>query len=271
MERTSARQLLSLLSRLSSGPKPLTWGRWAAHANIRGSSNCHAPAPRELRRKPGRNRSIGCGCQGATPLPGVKVIARNGVRSLVVETDSSGRAILVVPSGSWDVHDELPGTFSPPARQVKLRRGGSAGLIIPIRMFPDGTISLSARECIHSGRPQCGDVRGGLDGEKSEGAVSSGPVQLDPNLIPARFASLEQATEIRKRDAIDGHRAFARVYTGTKKLDLARKEYADMVREQPASARAHYWLGVFLMLTEKNYKQASDELKSAVKLDPSSM
>jgi len=96
-------------------------------------------------------------------------------------------------------------------------------------------------------------------------------VQLDPNLIPARFASLEQATEIRKRDAIDGHRAFARVYTGTKKLDLARKEYADMVREQPASARAHYWLGVFLMLTEKNYKQASDELKSAVKLDPSSM
>jgi hypothetical protein len=81
--------------------------------------------------------------KGATPLPGVKVIARNGVRSLVVETDSSGRAILVVPSGSWDVHAELPGTFSPPARQVKLRRGGSAGLIIPIRMFPDGTITIT--------------------------------------------------------------------------------------------------------------------------------
>ncbi len=114
-------------------------------------------------------------------------------------------------------------------------------------------------------------------------------IQLDPNLIAARFAllevyisapafaggsesdALEQATEIRKRDAIDGHRAFARVYTGTKKPELARKEYADMVKEQPASARAHYWFGVYLMLTEKNYKQSNAELESVLKIDPSYM
>ena len=94
-------------------------------------------------------------------------------------------------------------------------------------------------------------------------------VQLDPNLIPARFAllelhvlapgmfggsesaAMEQAVEIRKRDAIDGHRAFARIHTAAKKPDLARKEYVDMVKEQPAPARAHDLFGVYLMLTEK--------------------
>lgn len=114
-------------------------------------------------------------------------------------------------------------------------------------------------------------------------------VQLDPNFILARFAllefcvsapaiaggsesaALEQATEIRKRDAIDGHRAFARIHTAAKKPDLARKEYVDMVKEQPASARVHYLFGVYLMLTERNYKSASDELESAVRLDPSYM
>jgi Tfp pilus assembly protein PilF len=84
-------------------------------------------------------------------------------------------------------------------------------------------------------------------------------------------AALEQATEIRRRDALDGHRAFARIHTAAKKPDLARKEYDDMVKEQPASARAHYFFGVYLMLTEKNYKSAGDEFESAVRLDPSYM
>jgi len=114
-------------------------------------------------------------------------------------------------------------------------------------------------------------------------------VQLDPDFISARFAllefhvvapgmfggsesaAMEQANEIRKRDPIDGHRAFARIHTAAKKPDLARKEYADMVKKQPASARAHYFLGVYLMLTEKNYKAASDEFESVVRLDPSYM
>ena len=114
-------------------------------------------------------------------------------------------------------------------------------------------------------------------------------IQLDPNLIPARSAllefyvsapaiaggsesgAMEQATEIRKRDAIEGHRAFARIHTAAQKPDLARKEYDDMVKEQPKSARAHYLFGVYLMLTEKSFKPASDEFESAVKLDPSYM
>ncbi len=114
-------------------------------------------------------------------------------------------------------------------------------------------------------------------------------VQLDPNLIPARFAllefnaiapamfggsestAMEQAVEIRKRDAIEGHRAFARIHTAAQKPDLARKEYVDMLKEQPASARAHYFFGVYLMLTEKNYKSASDEFESVLRLDPAWM
>lgn len=114
-------------------------------------------------------------------------------------------------------------------------------------------------------------------------------VQLDPKLMPARFAllefyvaapavmggsesgALEQAGEIRRRDPIDGHRAFARIQVAAKKNDLARREFVDMLKEQPASARAHYHFGVYLMVTEKNYKAATDEFESAAKLDPSYM
>lgn len=114
-------------------------------------------------------------------------------------------------------------------------------------------------------------------------------VELDPNFLPARFklvefyvmapsmaggseaAAIEQATEIRKRNALEGHRAFARIYVAAKKTDLARKEFVDMVKEQPTSARAHYLYGAYLTLTEKNYKAANEEFEAAVKLDPSYM
>lgn len=114
-------------------------------------------------------------------------------------------------------------------------------------------------------------------------------IQLDPNLLSARFAllnfhlqapammggseasAIEQADAIRKRDAIDGHRAFARIQNNAKKPDLARKEYDDMVREQPASARAHYYFGLYLMTNDKNYKLANDEFELALRLDGSYM
>jgi len=114
-------------------------------------------------------------------------------------------------------------------------------------------------------------------------------VQLDPNYLPARFAliefnvlapamfggsesaAMEQAVEIRKRDAMEGHRAFARIYIAAKKLDLARKEYVDMLREHPQSARAHYFYGVYLMVTEKNYAAANGEFESVLKLDSAYM
>lgn len=113
-------------------------------------------------------------------------------------------------------------------------------------------------------------------------------VELDPNYIEARLAlidyytiapgfmggdmdkALQQAGEIKKRNGIEGHRAFARVYTRQKKMDLARKEYVDGVRENPTSARAHYLLGSYL-INDKNWTGSLQELEAAVKLDPAYM
>jgi Tfp pilus assembly protein PilF len=113
-------------------------------------------------------------------------------------------------------------------------------------------------------------------------------VQLDPNYLDARFALIEfymlapgflggseekaiaQANEIKKRDAIDGHRAFALIYQHQKKPDLARKEYVEAVKEQPNSPKARYWLGVSYY-PDKNYKAAAIEFETAVRLDPSYM
>lgn len=113
-------------------------------------------------------------------------------------------------------------------------------------------------------------------------------VELDPNYIEARLALIDyytvapgfmggdmdkarqQAAEIKKRNGIEGHRAYARIYGREKKLDLARKEYVDGVRENPTSARAHYLLGSFLM-NDKNWAGSLQELEAAVKLDPGYM
>lgn len=113
-------------------------------------------------------------------------------------------------------------------------------------------------------------------------------VQLDPNYIEARFALIdyytmapgfmggdmnkaaEQAGEIKKRNNVEGHRAFARVYARQKKVDLARKEFVDAVRENPNSARAHYLLGTYLM-NDKNWSGSLQELEAAVRLDPKYM
>ena len=82
--------------------------------------------------------------------------------------------------------------------------------------------------------------------------------------------ALQQAAEVRKRDALQGHRASAIIYVRQKKPDLARKEYYDAIREQPNSPKAHQFLGIFLM-SEKNYKQAAEEYENAVRLDPKFM
>jgi Tfp pilus assembly protein PilF len=114
-------------------------------------------------------------------------------------------------------------------------------------------------------------------------------VQLDPNYVDARLVLMEyyliapsmvggdrdkaqqQAVEIRKRDAVDGHRAFARIAMIDKKPEVARAEYLAAVREQPNSARAHYWLGVFLLTTDKNFKGALDEFDAATRHDATYM
>jgi Tfp pilus assembly protein PilF len=111
-------------------------------------------------------------------------------------------------------------------------------------------------------------------------------VALDPNLLDARFGLMEyyimapsiaggdpekarqQAAEIRKRDAVDGHRALAIIASHEKKPEVARAEYLAAVREQPSSARAHYWLGVFYMTADKNYKAAMQEFDAAAAYAP---
>ena len=114
-------------------------------------------------------------------------------------------------------------------------------------------------------------------------------LQIDPNHFEARIAlmdyyifapaiaggseekALAQAAEVKKRDKFLGHRAYARFYVRQKKLDLARKELLDAVREQPASAAAHTALGTFYSANDKNFPAASAELEKAVELDPAHM
>ena len=113
-------------------------------------------------------------------------------------------------------------------------------------------------------------------------------VELDPNYIDARFMlinyyliapgfmgggedkALAQAVEVKRRNGIEGHRAYARIYARQKKQDLARKEYVDAVRENPKSARAHYLLAGFL-INDRNWPSALHELDMALTLDPSYM
>lgn len=129
---------------------------------------------------------------------------------------------------------------------------------------------------------------GGIGLAKKSKAALERAVQLNPNYLEARFAlidflsiapgivggsmekALEQAAEIKKRDALDGHRAYGRIYTRQKKTDLARKEYVDAVRENPNSAKAHYFLGNYLV-NEKDWSGSLHEYEYAIKLDPAYM
>ncbi|HKO55615.1 MAG TPA: tetratricopeptide repeat protein, partial [Thermoanaerobaculia bacterium] len=114
-------------------------------------------------------------------------------------------------------------------------------------------------------------------------------VQLDPNLLDARFGlidfytmapaiiggseekAIQQAAEIKKRDSLQGHRAMARIYSRQKKTDLARNEWLAAVKEQPTSAKAHNGLAGFYLGVDKNNAAAMTEAEAAVKADPSYM
>lgn len=113
-------------------------------------------------------------------------------------------------------------------------------------------------------------------------------VKLDPNLLDARMGlvewytmapamiggsddkAMEQAAEIKKRDAFRGASAYASIYNHEKKQELARKEYVDLVRQQPASPKAHVYLAT-AYINDKNWDAATHEAEMAVKLDPNYM
>jgi len=114
-------------------------------------------------------------------------------------------------------------------------------------------------------------------------------VALNPKYVEARYGlvqvyaaapgimggsfdkAFEQAKQIKAIDAIVGHRAYAFIYSQQKKPDLAKKEYADAIREQPDSPKAHSYLGQYLVNTEKDYAAAFAEFETALKLDPTYM
>jgi tetratricopeptide (TPR) repeat protein len=111
-------------------------------------------------------------------------------------------------------------------------------------------------------------------------------VQLDPNHLEARYAlvqfyilapaivggnearALHEASQIRARDSIAGHRAFARIYLAQQKPDRARQEWIEAVQEQPDSPLAHDGLATFYLTVDKNFAAADQELETAVKLNP---
>lgn len=114
-------------------------------------------------------------------------------------------------------------------------------------------------------------------------------VALNPKYVEARLGLVEfyavapglmggdldkataHATELRKLDPLVAHRAFGVIYTSEKKLDLAKKEFVSAVQEQPGSAKAHQYLGQYLVNTEKNFKGAFDEFDAALKIDATYM
>ena len=113
-------------------------------------------------------------------------------------------------------------------------------------------------------------------------------IELDPNYFNARLQLIEflanapaaagggenkamaQAAEAKKRDAFNGHRAYARIYTIQKKYDVATKEMRDAVREQPKSAKAHCFLGNAL-LNQQDWKASQEEYETALSLEAAYM
>ena len=114
-------------------------------------------------------------------------------------------------------------------------------------------------------------------------------VSLDPKFVDARYGlvqvyagapalmggsydkAFEQAKEIKAVDPVVGHRAYAFIYSQQSKPDLAKQEYADAIREQPKSGKAHSFFGQYLASVEKNYPAAMAELETALKIDPKYM
>lgn len=140
----------------------------------------------------------------------------------------------------------------------------------------------------HGAKAQKAGMFGGLSHIKTAVDEWNRAVALDPAYFNARLRLIEfyinapsmaggseekamqVAAEAKKRDALEGHRAFARIYTMQKKFDLATKEMVEAVREQPKSAKTHYYLGNAL-LNQKDWKGSLHEYEMAISIDPAFM
>jgi Tfp pilus assembly protein PilF len=135
---------------------------------------------------------------------------------------------------------------------------------------------------------QVGILRGAGYASKAKAELEKA-VALNPNYVEARFGltefyaaapsliggsynkAFEQSKQIKAIDPVVGHRAYAFIYTQQKKLDLAKKEYTEAIREEPESAKAHTYYGQFLENVEKNYPAATAEFEAALKVDANAM
>lgn len=108
---------------------------------------------------------------------------------------------------------------------------------------------------------------------------------LDPDNLEARFGLLEfylrapgvmggsvakardEATEIARRDPLQGHRAAGRVAEHEKRFDTAREEYSAALRDSPDWTEPYYWLGSFYE-RRKEYARAFEIYEKLLEKKP---
>jgi tetratricopeptide (TPR) repeat protein len=109
--------------------------------------------------------------------------------------------------------------------------------------------------------------------------------QLDPDNLEARFGLIEyylrapaimggsrkkadeQAQEIRRRNALQGYRAFGRIAEHEKDFDKALSEYARAADEFAGQAEPSYWIGA-LHARKKEYAKAFAVYEKLLERDP---
>jgi tetratricopeptide (TPR) repeat protein len=109
--------------------------------------------------------------------------------------------------------------------------------------------------------------------------------QLDPDNLEARFGLIEyysrapgvmggsrkkaeeQAREIRKRNVLEGYRAFGRLAEHGKDFDQAFREYGRAAEEFPDQAGPSYWIGA-LHARNKEYAKAFEVYEKLLERDP---
>jgi tetratricopeptide (TPR) repeat protein len=108
---------------------------------------------------------------------------------------------------------------------------------------------------------------------------------LDPANLEARFGLIEfylrapgvmggslakaqeQAAEIRKRDALQGHRAVGRVAEYERWHDAAREEYSAALRDFPEKSEPYYWMGAYYE-RQKDFTRAFETYEKLLEKKP---
>jgi tetratricopeptide (TPR) repeat protein len=111
---------------------------------------------------------------------------------------------------------------------------------------------------------------------------------LDPDNLEARFGLIEfylqapgilggsekkakeQAEQVRKRDALEGHRAFGRIAEHGKDFDRALHEYERAAAEFPEKSEPSYWTGA-LHARRKDYAKAFEVYEKLLEKNPAEM